>query len=114
MYVCVFSFRGNRWKAAALADGSGLDRQELERVNSLMDMRIKNLSEQLDKLDKSNNVRHPCTVCSREENRMDAWMDGVGYFVSCESVRFLSFFLEAVKPLTIRCTSCNTYKLSAR
>ncbi|CAM9104938.1 unnamed protein product [Scytosiphon promiscuus] len=39
-----------RWKTAALGDGSGLDRQELERLNSLVDMRIENLSAQLAKL----------------------------------------------------------------
>lgn len=40
----------DRWKTAALGDGSGLDRQELERLNSLVDVRIEHLSAQLAKL----------------------------------------------------------------
>lgn len=46
-----------RWKTAALNDGSGLDRQELERLNALMDKRVENLSAQLAKLEQSNQVR---------------------------------------------------------
>lgn len=34
----------HRWQSALQNDDSGLDRQELERLNSLMDMRISNLS----------------------------------------------------------------------
>lgn len=37
----------DRWKSALQNDDSGLDRQELERLNSLMDMRISNLSAEL-------------------------------------------------------------------
>lgn len=54
--LCIF-FLVARWKAGALTDGSGLSRQDLERVNSLMDMRIKNLSQQLARLEESHNVR---------------------------------------------------------
>ncbi len=49
-------FPAPRWKAVALNDGSGLGRQELERLNSLLDKRIATLSAQLNKLNKISQV----------------------------------------------------------
>ncbi|CAN0457509.1 unnamed protein product, partial [Ectocarpus sp. 12 AP-2014] len=46
-----------RWRSAAQDDGSGLGRPELERLNSIMDMRITNLSDQLATLVRSKNVK---------------------------------------------------------
>lgn len=46
-----------RWRSAAQDDGSGLGRPELERLNSIMDMRITNLSDQLAALVQSKHVR---------------------------------------------------------
>ncbi|CBJ29110.1 expressed unknown protein [Ectocarpus siliculosus] len=45
-----------RWRSAAQDDGSGLGRPELERLNSIMEMRITNLSDQLATLVRSKNV----------------------------------------------------------
>ncbi|CAM9105353.1 unnamed protein product [Ectocarpus fasciculatus] len=67
-----------RWRSAAQDDGSGLGRPELERLNSIMDMRITNLSDQLATLVQSKHVEQGTGKQTKADHEVvlspDSWV----------------------------------------
>lgn len=81
-FSSLYDFPAARWKAMALNDGSGLGRQELERLDSLLDKRIETLSAQLAKLNKISQVGEypPQLTVSKKQARVVGLGAGLSTF----------------------------------